>query len=334
MQIKAALNVFKSMGIDANEDDVLALMLLREKYVLGDRSKWAVHIASLPDTVHSPFFFTEEEMEAFKPCNFYNLATRIRTQTAASYEQIVKVLAAMGKEAPITPAHFTLPAFQWATGMVWSRFMSLKTMGSQVLKHMVPFVDMFNHSPTSMVHHSFDFVTKTISVVSDQPWDAGKQVFLNYGEASNMRLLQLHGFVLPKADLESYGLEINLPLELPSFEKRINMIKEYASFASMPSPLLLAEIEARAGVRAGEEASSEAAVKLDRWKAFVGTMVRYSTGAGITVELFKGVPHLGLLRIMRILHCPDELLVELGHTMRRSPDEGLGIEEEANMLQS
>jgi hypothetical protein len=346
VQINDFVRLLRMAKVDVSEDDILSLMLIRERYVKQEASKWHLHIAQLPEVVDSPFFFTAEEVEAFKGTNFHTIADALRRQTDQLYKDIHKVLEDHSSVVGIPVHIFSKKSYQWGLGMVWSRFVSLKiSKDHQLAKVMVPYFDMFNHSPDALVTHAFDAKSQTVQIVTNQPWNAGDQVNLNYGNMPNLQMLLRHGFVraVPR-DMEHFTLELSIPRTAPALEKKTEMLQRYCGFCEMPPAVVLSEIRKSSTHAAGSsadvaETSAAAASEamLSRWKRFVGNfgVLPESRGGGIlvSVELFEGVPHDGLLRCLRILHCPEDRLADLEAIMRRTKDEGLDIALEAEVLQ-
>eukprot|EP00644_Phytophthora_capsici_P006273 jgi/Phyca11/508125/fgenesh2_kg.PHYCAscaffold_32_\ len=55
---------------------------------------------------------------------------------------------------------------------------------------------MLNHDPEAEMSHFFDMESQRFKLVSHQHWNAGAQMFINYGPLSNHKLLSLYGFVI------------------------------------------------------------------------------------------------------------------------------------------
>src|SRR5690242_16093316 len=126
MQIDDLHARLRAGKVETDEDDVLALMLIREKYQKGKESRWYTHIAALPLVVDNPFFYTDEEVQAFKGTNFFPIAKTMREQGEKRFAEIEGVIKAEGDKVGFPSSVFTLERFLWAMGMVWSRFVSLK----------------------------------------------------------------------------------------------------------------------------------------------------------------------------------------------------------------
>ena len=62
------------------EDDLLVLLLLYEKYVMMDLSKWHQHIKILPKKYYSIPNFSNDQLELIKGSNLYNIGIRWKQQ--------------------------------------------------------------------------------------------------------------------------------------------------------------------------------------------------------------------------------------------------------------
>jgi hypothetical protein len=184
------------------EEDGLALLLLYEKYVRGQGSKWWRHITCLPAEYHSISNFTEEELDMIKGCNLHAVAVQWKTQITNDYVELTAYLhqfeSVLGAE--FLESHFSRAHYHWALSTIWSRFISISpTPGSGVhesYKGMVPVIDMFNHSPTSKMSHVMSENGEDFLLYSGQRWEAGSELFLSYGLLPNSRLMMLYGFAI------------------------------------------------------------------------------------------------------------------------------------------
>ncbi|RLN67080.1 hypothetical protein BBJ29_005002 [Phytophthora kernoviae] len=183
------------------EDDQLAIALLYEKFIVGSKSKWAKHIELLPKTYHNALYFGQEEIKA------------LEGMLLELFENVTE-----GINLDLFHEYFSLDNYKWALSTIWSRFVSLRldeaptsdekveenlarvrknaAAPKQVFKAMVPAFDMLNHDPEAEMSHFFDMKSRTFKLVSHQHWNAGAQMFINYGPLSNHKLLSLYGFVI------------------------------------------------------------------------------------------------------------------------------------------
>ena len=135
------VKVLVSAGVGLVEDDVLAIMLVYEK-LLGPRSTWSKHIAALPTDINSPFFWSDDELEAFASTNLYPTARQMRAQVRIDYDAIAGAMRseAVRKVATtgiMAPHEFTFELYRWAIGTVWSRFVSVR-INRRYYKSIIP----------------------------------------------------------------------------------------------------------------------------------------------------------------------------------------------------
>ena len=187
-------------GTLSREDDALAALLCLERGK-GESSKWSKHVAALPTVIHNVLYFEGLQLEALRGASLYVIGQQLQRQVEADYTEIsAPVIAALSAAGHDGSALFSLERYRWALANIFSRFVSVaRKGGTETLKCMVPFVDMFNHSPDSRVQHGFDDTADAFVVQTLQSWEPGTrggEVFINYGELSSSRMLMLYGFVL------------------------------------------------------------------------------------------------------------------------------------------
>lgn len=204
------------------EDDVLALLLLYEKFHKGTSSKWHTHIERLPIQYHSIINFSSEELEWIRGCNLAVTAAAWQQQVKADFDAL---LPKAEKVFNLVPVWLTLENYLWALCTIWSRFVTVTvpvtedvgaTTGSsmgeeQQYRSMVSFFDMLNHSPTAAVGHRYDPTTCSLQLVAAQGFEAGAEVVLNYGALGNGRLLMLYGFCIPPCAINTTNSTVGGP---------------------------------------------------------------------------------------------------------------------------
>ncbi|KAG1711883.1 hypothetical protein DVH05_009123 [Phytophthora capsici] len=203
------------------EDDQLAIALLYEKFILGSKSKWFKHIELLPKRYHNALYFEQEELKALESSNLFFIAHQMEQKVATDYLKL-KESALLelfeniteGINVDLFEEYFSLENYKWALSTIWSRFVSLRLDEAplseenaankgpsapsvkQSFKAMIPVFDMLNHDPEAEMSHFFDMESQRFKLVSHQHWNAGAQMFINYGPLSNHKLLSLYGFVI------------------------------------------------------------------------------------------------------------------------------------------
>ncbi|KAG7400143.1 hypothetical protein PHYBOEH_006851 [Phytophthora boehmeriae] len=221
------------------EDDQLAIALLYEKFIAGGKSKWAKHIELLPKTYHNALYFGQEEVKTLEGSNLFFIALQMEEKVAADYARLRETVLlevfeniTEGINLDLFHEYFSLDNYKWALSTIWSRFVSLRldeaptdekveenlasvknnaASPKQVFKAMVPVFDMLNHDPEAEMSHFFDMESRTFKLVSHQHWNAGAQMFINYGPLSNHKLLSLYGFVILGNPFDS--VEMWLPMD-------------------------------------------------------------------------------------------------------------------------
>ncbi|KAG7392299.1 hypothetical protein PHYPSEUDO_001403 [Phytophthora pseudosyringae] len=209
------------------EDDQLAIALLYERFVRGAKSKWATHIELLPRTYHNALYFGREEAKALEGSNLFFIAQQMEEKVAADYARLKDAVllelfenVTEGINVDLFDEFFSFENYKWALSTIWSRFVSLRLdeapldglaegnaaptskggtgapVAKQSFKAMVPVFDMLNHDPDAEMSHFFDMESQRFKLVSHQHWNAGAQMFINYGPLSNHKLLSLYGFVI------------------------------------------------------------------------------------------------------------------------------------------
>ncbi|CEG39488.1 N-methyltransferase [Plasmopara halstedii] len=232
------------------EDEQLAIALLYEKFVRGDKSKWAKHIDLLPTTYYNALYFEPEVLKALEGSNLFFIALHIKEKVVADYTRlrdsvILELFDKITESVNVDlEESFSLKNYKWAISTIWSRFVSLQlndTWGEQTedimkkgnisrqikqsFKAMVPVFDMLNHDPEAEMSHFVDKTLERFCLVSHQHWVAGSQMFINYGPLSNHKLLTLYGFVI--IDNPFDAVEMWLPMDAAStryFEKKQQLL--------------------------------------------------------------------------------------------------------------
>lgn len=172
------------------EDDILAVLLLYEKYHRKHASFWYKHILCIPAEYHNIINFSDNELEMIKGSNLYPIATAWKTQVRQDFENIVPLISQVTE---IDTSWLTFEAYLWALCTIWSRFVTVEKDGRQY-RCMVPYFDLLNHDPTSSVGHVFR--NDRIFLCTQQRHKRGDELNLNYGMLSNTKLMMLYGFCI------------------------------------------------------------------------------------------------------------------------------------------
>lgn len=176
-----------------DEENALAVLLLLERFVMKEESKWYWHVLILPEKIDSILYYSKEQMECLKGTSLYVLGTTMRRKVHTDYKLLkTKVL----NEIEMTyRVNFSVEEYKWALTMVWSRFVSFEKNGV-TYKAMAPVFDMFNHDPGAEMVHGYSKEKDALVLTSKQRIVAGEEVCIHYGTMCNQQLLLLYGFVL------------------------------------------------------------------------------------------------------------------------------------------
>ncbi|KAK4444439.1 putative histone-lysine N-methyltransferase [Podospora aff. communis PSN243] len=203
-------------------EDTLALYFLfvrcRESGYDGPRS----HVAALPTSYSSSIFFREDELEVCAGSSLYTITKQLDQSIEDDYKAIIfrdglflhRDLFGFGL------GKLTIQDYKWALSTVWSRAMDFVLPDGNSLRVVAPFADMFNHSPEVEPCHVYNASTGNLSILAGKDYEAGDQVFINYGPIPNNRLLRLYGFVVPGNPNDSYDLVLATHPTAPLFEKK------------------------------------------------------------------------------------------------------------------
>jgi protein-histidine N-methyltransferase len=173
------------------EDDVLAVLLLYEKYHRKEASFWHPHILCIPAEYHSIINFSDDELEMIEGSNLYTIATAWKVQVRQDFANIITQIPQLFN---VDTSWLTFDSYLWALCTIWSRFVTVDKDGRQY-RCMVPYFDLLNHNPSSTVGHIF--LGDKICLCTQQKHTRGDELSLNYGPQSNTKLMMIYGFCIP-----------------------------------------------------------------------------------------------------------------------------------------
>lgn len=291
-----------------SEDDALAIIILYEKHVQRERSKWSKHIAVLPTEFDLPFSWTDEQINSLAGTGLCSVALRMKTQIKNDYEALAKVIDEIGGDFEFTRRKaFTYEEYVWAVSCVWSRCASLRIGKNKgTVKAMVPFFDMFNSDPASPVRYYVDPKSQSLHMVTDAPIEPGVQIFSNQGILTSRDCMKLYGYVNVENQYERVQLEMQFRAAAPDFEKKLELIKVAPPEGDQPhiAPQNQGQI-----------------IQLQSGDLFA------------TFQLSKDVLNDAQFRFLRIITATSESLPRLEATLKRNPNQGVDIEGEATVMQ-
>lgn len=186
---------------------VLAAHLMFERH-LGNNSFWADYISYLPEQIGTPVFSKSEidtlpEELKCKISDFNSNVLEMFSELSSSFLPEDKCSHCSKTVLEI----FTLESFSWAWFIINSRavFVSPEHNNDHGLSlfdknclALAPYLDIFNHSNEAKVQAVFNEVDRSYQVKTMTPFKKFSQVFIHYGDHSNMKLFLEYGFIMPK----------------------------------------------------------------------------------------------------------------------------------------
>ncbi|TYZ62391.1 hypothetical protein PybrP1_010201 [[Pythium] brassicae (nom. inval.)] len=170
-----------------------------------------LYVAALPPRVDLPLLWDAWQLSELEGC----------CEAARSFQQSSQLYTTI--HAHLFGAAGDLvarDAFLWAISVLMSR----ATSGTDQPFALVPFFDWFNHNDNGdECVQAFD-PRSGFTVHATRAYEAGEQVFINYGHHSNLRLLRNYGFTLPTNAHDT--LELPLPTALGKLAPADDAVRE------------------------------------------------------------------------------------------------------------
>lgn len=194
------------------EDDLLSILLLYHQ-TLGSESKFQQHIELLPKEYHNIVNYSDEDLEKIKGSNLHVLGVSWKAQVKNDFQLLQELI---NKQKSSVKSFFkkinlTFDRYLWGLSTIWSRFISVTYENNQVIRAMVPLIDFLNHSTSSTIGHQYSIQDKHFYIFNNGEIPSSQEIFLNYGNASNSRLLMLYGFTLPENPFDTVSIYATMP---------------------------------------------------------------------------------------------------------------------------
>ena len=147
---------------DMSIDAVLALHLLHELHVVGERSHWWPYVSALPKDVGSPLLWAPKELAQLEGSNLVGFRDAVLRGWIAERDALFPELSRAFPEA-FPEEHFRTNNWVWAMSIVWSRAAHVPVAGTtrspptrdpkekaprtnaKTILALVPLFDMINH---------------------------------------------------------------------------------------------------------------------------------------------------------------------------------------------
>lgn len=205
------------------EDDILAILLLYEKYIQKENSKWYLHIKYLPEVYHNTINFNNEELKLIEGSNLYITTINWKNQIQSDYNLILNKCQKLF-ESIDECLWLTFDNYLWALCTIWSRFVTINK-NNTLYRSMVPFFDMLNHSPLSSVGHRYQADIDSLTLLTTQSLPKSNEITLNYGKLSNTKLMMLYGFSLIDNPFNSIELFTTMSPEAIEYEFKNELLE-------------------------------------------------------------------------------------------------------------
>jgi hypothetical protein len=228
-------------------------------------SSFLEHLERLPkDFPHCSLCFSPEELTRIEGTNCHGFTTRMKQQIESDYSKLAHILtmynnipdritrcvSCQSRVDEMCWCHifdpkraFQLEDYKWALCNVYSRSTDFERSAySEEARHrrvIAPLFDMMNHSFTSDVSHAMDN-EGNLSVYNGsniiEPMD---EIFLNYGNFPNEKLLLVYGFCIPQNPFDA--VEIYAPISPgdPLYQVKARMLATRCGIedVNIPHPL-------------------------------------------------------------------------------------------------
>lgn len=185
------------------------LVFLKANQGFCGQDDWTPYLKSLPEVYTVPFFLNSKTMKA--------LPSYLRVAIKAQ-EVIV------GKNFRVFQNFFdwntSVDIFAWAWFTVNTRgvFFDYKEADPESDNlALVPFLDLFNHSPDVKVQAGFVPETNCYEIHTETGIDPESQAFINYGPHGNVKLFVEYGFVIPNNPQDC------IPITLEELQAHLNL---------------------------------------------------------------------------------------------------------------
>ena len=219
-KLAPALAELSANGTALSIDAVLALHLLHELHVRGERSHWWPYVSALPKDVGSPVLWAPKELAQLEGSNLVGFRDAVLNGWMAERETLFPGLTLAFPDS-FPEEHFRASNWAWAMSVVWSRAAHVPVAGAtlghekrssktkKTILALVPLFDMINHGyargtgggsrPESddapAVSVAFNETRGAVVVSAGVAFGAGEEIRFNYGEKPSQYVFLQYGFV-------------------------------------------------------------------------------------------------------------------------------------------
>ncbi|KAH9579864.1 Rubisco LSMT [Trypanosoma melophagium] len=229
--------------IFTNDEPLLVLALIYERYVAKDASHWRELISSCPTAYPTvPSFWDWEDLAELEGLDVLDDVLAKRAQLLQFHTEIMSVLpiiyealegrSGLAKDDFLD--QFSVEAVMWARATFDSRAFNL-CVDERIVLSLVPTADMINHNNRSNVlvrkvePNNGDFVMQIGPSLKAE--DVGHELWMSYGPLQNWELLQFYGFVIENNEYDKLPFPFDAPITAAGDkwdERRAAVVTKYA----------------------------------------------------------------------------------------------------------
>jgi len=233
---QAAIDALGSDALpeDINEYLAIACHLIREKFVLGPKSKWKPYMDILPDIaeVNPTFTWSDEDLNFLEGSPVIAATRSLQMKLKREYDALLGGEDGLIVRFPdrFPKEHYTYETWEWAFTNLFSRAIRLRSLEQGETLAMVPYADLINHSPFSQAYidarKEGDWLFKSgkeeVILYADRGYRRMEQIYISYGPKSNAELLLLYGFAVERNPFNSVDVTVSIAPRTASFVKELN----------------------------------------------------------------------------------------------------------------
>mmetsp|Transcript_15842 Transcript_15842/g.20937 ORF Transcript_15842/g.20937 Transcript_15842/m.20937 type:complete len:506 (+) Transcript_15842:53-1570(+) len=211
----------------------IAMLLIKERSK-GESSFWKPYIDVLPtlEEVNPTIVWSEEDLATLEGSPLVSATISLKLKLKKEFETLNEDI--FQKYPDIFPADvFNLEAYKWAFVMLFSRAICINNLEDGPAIALVPYADLFNHNPFASsfidARSKGGFFTQKkqeVVVYADRGYKKFEQVFISYGQKSNLELLLLYGFALDRNPYNSVDLTVVLPDSDPLYTNKKEFLED------------------------------------------------------------------------------------------------------------
>ncbi|XP_076307848.1 SET domain-containing protein 4 [Tachypleus tridentatus] len=179
-------------------EETLSVFVMCEK-ARGQKSPWLPYIDIIPEIYSTPVYFNQEAIKELP----HSLQENVQIQMCClqkSYQKLKGLLLQIENCFPDMKGHLTFKDYKWAWFTVNTRCVYLRAADKAANEGnfaLAPFLDLLNHSSHVQVKAGMNQGNNCYEIVTLTPVNKYSQVFINYGNHDNRRLLLEYGFIVP-----------------------------------------------------------------------------------------------------------------------------------------